>query len=388
MGTGAPLSAVVVGGNFAGLSAAIALRRAGFEATVYERAPDVATLQAARGSMHQYPNSAKACRVLGAADRVLERGVRWLHWESWTRQGRMLGRWNLVELEQTMGDPTIMIYRRDLHQALLETLGELDGDAVRTGVRCTGFEQDDRGVTVRFEGAEDVRADLLVGADGLKSTVRAQLHGPGELRPTSGVNISGGTVVAEPVMAVGTSRIYWGRGTQVGLNQIKDDRVTWFLRTVHSKGQTDVEQAAALVRDWAEPVPRVLAETDPETAGGFELFDRAPLEWWGKGRVTLAGDAAHAMLNTLSQGAAMSIEDAAVLNLTLQDRGVSDLPGALRAYEQRRLPRTTSFVKRSRSMGNIALLNNPIGCSLRNTFVALGNNFVWSRTKRAAAESF
>jgi 2-polyprenyl-6-methoxyphenol hydroxylase-like FAD-dependent oxidoreductase len=383
-----PLSAIVVGGNFGGLAAAIALKRAGIDAKVYERAPDLAVLQGAKGAMHQYPNSAKACAVLGAHDRVIERGVRWLHWESWTAAGRMLGRWNLDELEQMMGEPTIMIDRRDLHQALLETLGELDPDAVRTGMRCVGFEQDEGGVTARFEGAEDVRADLLVGADGLKSTIRAQLHGPGELRPTSGVNIRGDATLGEPAMPVGTSRIYWGRGVQLGLNQVDDGRVAWFLRTVRAKGQADLETAAALVRGWAAPVEQVIAATEPQSFAGFELFDRAPLTSWGQGRVSLLGDAAHAMLNTLSQGAAMALEDAAVLQLTFEQRGAADVPGALRAYEQRRLPRTTNFVKRSRAMGNISLLNNPIGCSLRNVFISRGNNFVWSQTKKAAAESF
>ncbi|MGO9898611.1 MAG: FAD-dependent oxidoreductase [Solirubrobacteraceae bacterium] len=382
------LSAIVVGGNFAGLGAAIALKSVGIDAKVYERAPDLSVLQGAKGAMHQYPNSAKACRVLGARDRVIERGVRWLHWESWTAGGKMLGRWNLDELEQLMGDPTILIDRRDLHQALVETLAELDDDAVRTGMRCIGFEQDRDGVTAHFEGAEDIRGDLLVGADGLKSTVRAQLHGAGELRPTSGVNIRGDTLLDDPAMPVGTSRIYWGRGVQLGLNQFDERRVAWFLRTVRTNRQTDLAAAAELIRGWAAPVERVVNGTEPQSAAGFELFDRAPLTSWGQGRVTLIGDAAHAMLNTLSQGAAMALEDAAVLKLTFEQRGSADVPGALRAYEERRLPRTTSFVNRSRSMGNIALLNNPVACSLRNAFVSVGNNFVWSRTKKAAAESF
>ncbi len=383
-----PPRAVVVGGNFGGLAAAIALQRCGIEAKVYERAPDMGVLQGAKGAMHQYPNSAKACRVLGAADRVLDRGVVWHHWESWTASGKMLGRWNLDELERMMGEPTIMIDRRDLHQALLETLSELDPDAVRTGMRCVGFEQDAEGVTARFEGAEDVRADMLVGADGLKSAIRAQIHGPGELRPTSGVNIRGDTTLGEPAMPVGTSRIYWGRGVQLGLNQITEGRVAWFLRTVRAKQQTDLAAAASLVRGWAAPVEQVLDETEPESVATFELFDRAPLTSWGEGRVTLLGDAAHAMLNTLSQGAAMALEDAAVLKLSLDEHGCSDLPASLRAYEQRRLPRTTSFVNRSRAMGNISLLDNPVGCWLRDRFVSWGNNLVWSRTKKAAAESF
>jgi 2-polyprenyl-6-methoxyphenol hydroxylase-like FAD-dependent oxidoreductase len=157
---------------------------------------------------------------------------------------------------------------------------------------------------------------------------------------------------------------------------------------VRTNRQTDLAAAAELIRGWAAPVERVVNGTEPQSAAGFELFDRAPLTSWGQGRVTLIGDAAHAMLNTLSQGAAMALEDAAVLKLTFEQRGSADVPGALRAYEERRLPRTTSFVNRSRSMGNIALLNNPVACSLRNAFVSVGNNFVWSRTKKAAAESF
>jgi 2-polyprenyl-6-methoxyphenol hydroxylase-like FAD-dependent oxidoreductase len=384
-------TAIVVGANFAGLAAAIALRRAGVAATAYERAPGLDRLQGARGGVHIWPNALRALDLLGAADAVKASGVEFKASAMLTTDGKMLTNWPLEEMHRELGQPTLLVQRTDLHRALAETLAGLAPDAVRTGMRCTGFEQDAGGVTARFENGEEARADILVGADGMKSAIRAQLLGPTEFRPSGGPMVRGdATLAADAVaMPLRTTHIYLGRGYQFGLNRIDEERFSWFLRTAPgSDVPADPAAVATLVRGWAEPVVRVVAATTAEQTTRVELYDAKPSSKWGEGRVTLAGDAAHPMLNALSQGAAQAFEDGAVLNLVLSERGTADLPGALRAYEERRIARAASYVNRSRFIGDMAVWRNPVACVARTAFMRLAGGAVWKRMRQSTGAAF
>jgi 2-polyprenyl-6-methoxyphenol hydroxylase-like FAD-dependent oxidoreductase len=383
------LTATVVGGNFSGIAATIALRNAGIEATAFEQAPSVERLQGAKGGIHLWPNALRALDILGVGERVRERGTEFDRSDMVSTRGKLLTSFKLDEFRERIGIPTLHILRSELHRAIHDGLEAVAPGSLRTGARCAGFAQDEEGVTTRFEDGTEIRSDMLVGADGMKSAIRTQLFGPLELRPSGGPTIRGDASMTDIPFATRTTRIYTGRGTQFGLNRIDETHVTWFLRVSdESEIPIDLSAVSTIVRGWADPVERVVAATDPETMSRAETYDAPPIPAWGVGRVTLAGDAAHPMLNSLSQGAAQGFEDAAVLQLVLGELGTDDLPAALHAYEQRRMKRAADYVKRSRFMGDMAMWHNPVACGVRTAIMRVAGPAVWKKTQESASAAF
>jgi 2-polyprenyl-6-methoxyphenol hydroxylase-like FAD-dependent oxidoreductase len=383
-------TATVVGGNFAGLATGIGLLRAGIPANVYER-QTLAGLQGAKGGIHLWPNALQALRVLDAADHVMDVSVEWQSAAMVTTSGRVMNEWPLHELKRELGLPVVLIQRRDLVRALAERLAELDPDALRTGMTFASLQSDDAGVTARFESGETVRADMLIGADGQKSKVRAEVFGPWDLRPGGGPMIRGEALIdGGSQMPERSLRVYYGHGYQMGLNRIDEHLFSWFLRTpTGTELPLDVEALGAVVRGWAEPIEAVIAATPPEELKRVVLRDSDPPERWGDGRVSFAGDAAHPMLNSLSQGAAQALEDAAVLHLEAA-RDSQDVPALLRRFEARRLPRARDYVKRSRRMGDMGVWRNPVACAARSAIMRTAGPMVWKQlvaTTRAGMEA-
>jgi 2-polyprenyl-6-methoxyphenol hydroxylase-like FAD-dependent oxidoreductase len=185
-------------------------------------------------------------------------------------------------------------------------------------------------------------------------------------------------------------RVYYGRGYQMGLNRIDHHHFSWFLRTpAGAELAPDADAVGAVVRGWAEPIEAVVAATPPEELKRVVLRDSDPPERWGEGRVSFAGDAAHPMLNSLSQGAAQAFEDAAMLHLVFAERADEDVATLLRRFEARRLPRARDYVKRSRRMGDMGVWRNPAACVARGAIMRLAGPLVWKQlvaTTRAGVE--
>ena len=154
---------ILIGGGIGGLAAAIALRRSGIEAVVFERETDVLKIQVG-GGIHLWTNAMRALQELGLADRIADIGVPIERTEFRTRGGRLLATWPVGEIAHEFGLQDFGISRAELQQLLVESQG--DG-VVRTGLICTGFEQDASGVTARFSDGSEERGSALVGADGL-----------------------------------------------------------------------------------------------------------------------------------------------------------------------------------------------------------------------------
>jgi 2-polyprenyl-6-methoxyphenol hydroxylase-like FAD-dependent oxidoreductase len=385
-------AATVIGGNFSGMAAGLALTRAGFDVAVYEQAPSLDRVQSAKGGLHLWPNAIRALDVLGVGEDVRSRAIPFDRSEMATAEGRVLTSWRLDEFRQRSGFPTVHILRAELHRALAEGLAAAAPGAVRTGTRCEGFTQDGERVTARFADGSEARSDVLVGADGMKSVIRAQLLGPPELKPSGGATIRGDSELAngdDLPLPLRSTRVYLGRGKQFGLNRLDERRVTWFLRVADVEGSPeDLDAVREQVRGWADPIERVLEATDPATISRAETYDAPKAPKWGEGRVTLAGDAAHPMLNSISQGAAQGLEDGAVLQLVFAERGTDDIPRALRAYEERRIARVYDFVKRSRMIGDMAIWRNPIACAGRSIFMQVANPVIWKQTQSSATAAF
>jgi 2-polyprenyl-6-methoxyphenol hydroxylase-like FAD-dependent oxidoreductase len=357
---------LIVGAGIGGLSAAIALQRAGIEATVYERASDLRRVQLG-GGLHMWPNAMRALAQLGVTEQVWASGTPLERTEYRTWRGKLLGAWPVGEVGRALGYPDVGLSRADLHQGVLA--GAVDAGALRLGKECTGFSQDGEGVTVRFADGSEERGELLIGADGIRSAIRAQLLGPAPPRYAGYTQWQAITDFRHQSITPGLERVYFGPGLRVVVHHVGGERLFWAGVTYNPETgrQGGDERKAMLLRrfgTWHAPIPEMLAATDEDAITWMDVYDRPPVARWGEGRVTLLGDAAHPMTTNLSQGGCLAIEDAAVLANCLGREG--PVPAALRRYEARRIPRTRTFATRSHRIAMIGGAKNPLLCLARD----------------------
>ncbi|MFE0191076.1 FAD-dependent monooxygenase [Streptomyces sp. NPDC059008] len=365
------VKALVAGAGIGGLSCAVALRRAGLDVEVFERAGE---LRAAGSGLSVMSNAIAALATLDIDLGLAKRGRVVESFTILDHRGELIRDLPFKEVCDKLGVPSVCLSRSDLQEALLDQMA----DPIRLGAAVTGFDADDTGVTVRLEDGREVRGDILIGADGFQSAVRRQLVGPGEDSQDSGYVCWLGIVPFQhPTMAPGAVHHYWGSGQRFGLIDIGHGRYYWWgtkempASESHDWNGTKDDITLAFA-DWAEEVRAVIDATPREDILAVPSRDRAFLERWGAGRVTLLGDAAHPMLTTLGQGSCMAIEDAVVLAHTLAEPGAAaDLPGALRRYEDRRRDRTRMMVDASRSLSDFEQAATPAERQARDDYFRL-----------------
>ncbi|MFI6376825.1 FAD-dependent oxidoreductase [Streptomyces sp. NPDC050546] len=351
--------AVVIGGGIGGLTAAAALHRRGWRVTVLERARSLEPVGAA---ISLAPNSLRALDVIGLGDEI--RGL-----AAWagdgglrTPSGRWLSRSSADAAAERFGGPLVLLHRATLVERLAALLPR---GAVRTAAAATLADSGDTGRPARVVTADgELEADLVVGADGVRSAVRRALF-PGH----PGTVYSGFTTwrVVIPVPgAEFASHETWGRGRIWGTHPLKDGRVYAYAAAVTPAGghAPDDEKAELLRRfgDWHHPIPAVLAAARPGDVLRHDVHHIAePLPAYHRGRTALVGDAAHAMPPTLGQGGNQAIEDAVVLA-----HHCDDLP----AYTAARLPRTTAVARKAVKVARLNLMTGRAGIAVRDTAVA------------------
>jgi 2-polyprenyl-6-methoxyphenol hydroxylase-like FAD-dependent oxidoreductase len=373
---------VIAGAGVAGLTSAIALRRRGIDVLVLERAGAAREIQVG-GCIHMWHNGMRGLQRIGVGERlrelagetaVVERA------EFRTARDRLMYGWSVRDIERRVGSPTFGVRRPDLHRILLDAVAE-DG-LVRFGETCVGFEQDSEGVRVRLASGREERGDVLIGADGLRSALRAALPGATEPRYAGYGSWQAIARVDTDVVPVGLFRVIWGRGARFLFYRIGPEDVYWEGTFAAAAGEEEaVEERKQAVlerfRGWPAAVQRIVAATKQAAISRADMYDRPPSKQWGAGRVTLVGDAAHAMTNALGQGANQAIEDSLVLARCLAD--ATDPVGGLRSYEAERVPRTTKFASMSWSLARASRLRNPTACFLRNRALTIGFHVGFAR---------
>lgn len=373
---GAIRRAIIIGGGIGGLCAAIALRRAGIEAILYERTDNFGEVGA---GLTLWANAIRGLRALGLADAVMAGGSKVQRASILDSRGKALSRTRTDEFERLFGDPTIAIHRARLQQILLAAL---PAEAVRTGAGCTGFEQDGNSVTARFQSGLTERADLLIGADGIHSAIRRQLFPEVRLR-YAGYTAWRGVVATTDETALGSTSESWGCGSRFGIVPISAHEVYWFATGNAPAGmrlRSAVQKASLLerFRGWHEPVEKLLAETPAEAILHNDIYDVEPMANWSRGRVTLLGDAAHPTTPNLGQGACQAIESSVTLARSLSE--AATVAEALQRYETERRPRTAWITEQSRKLGRVAQLDNRLACALRNLIVRFTPDSVTRKT--------
>ncbi|AXB41177.1 FAD-dependent monooxygenase [Amycolatopsis albispora] len=355
--------AVVVGGGIGGMATAIGLRLIGWEVVVAERATELADVGA---GISLHANGLRALDELGVGEAVRAAGRRQRTTSTRTPAGRPLARMTATGTEFTpLGIP-----RAVLHRLLRDAL---PGGALRIGAEVSSVDVSDPGGARVKLGSEVLDADVVVAADGVHSRLRAQLF-PGH----PGAVHSGSTVLraitAPPVVPADEFELTWGRGAEFGHLLFADGRIEWHAVLTGPAGVRFPDPLAELRRrfgGWHEPIPAFLAATEPEAVLHHDIHEIVtPLPSYRAGRVVLLGDAAHAMVPNLGQGACQALEDAVVLAAALA--GSTSADAALARYDTERRPRSQAIARAARQASRLGQqLTHPAAVALRDTALRL-----------------
>lgn len=342
---------VIVGAGIGGLVAAVAFRRRGWDAAVYEAAPEFRPV----GKGIWVPiNAMSVLARLHLADPIAHAGWPLDRIEIHAATSRPLAAIDLRPLTAAHGRGTVSIHRATLVGILAAALPP---EAFHLGKRLAGYTQTAAGVVARFEDGTEAAGDLLVGGDGIRSAVRGQLF-PGVPTRYSGQTCYHGLVeMALPEGLRHTCREVWGGRHRFGFTATGPREVYWFAPVSAPAGTVDRGVVAAgHLRAWyanfPSPVTELIAKVRPDDILLTELHDFEPIPSWHAGRVVLLGDAAHAMVPNLGQGGAQAIEDAYVLAECVCGGGT--LADALDEYENVRMPKATATVRAAWQLGQMS----------------------------------
>jgi 2-polyprenyl-6-methoxyphenol hydroxylase-like FAD-dependent oxidoreductase len=353
------VKAMVIGAGIGGLAAGIALQQAGFDVDVFERSEKP---KEGGAGISLWANAIHALARLGISDTLRSASSPYAIGGLRTWNGTTLASIPMTELERKVSVPIIVLHRADLLAILLDACGV---QRVHLGCQCVGFRQDAAGATAQFADGSHASADLLIGADGLNSVIRSALHG--DQRPRYTGCTAWRAVAPFDIQAVRATES-WGFGRVFGQVPMSGSRVYWYATKNGPEGEhstCEKDDLLRLFRGWHAPIEQLIEATPQSAILRNDIYDRPVLRSWGKGRVTLLGDAAHPMTPYLGQGGCQALEDAVVLAKCLSAN--ETIESALHAYESERTPRTNALVKRSRLIGRIAQLEHPIVVNLRNT---------------------
>jgi salicylate hydroxylase len=342
---------LVIGGGIGGLAAALAFERQRAEVIVCEQSPRLSEIGAGIGLA---PNAIKALRALGLEDKIyaVACASEFAVIRSW-QDGRPISRAYQGDYREKFGAPSLTAHRADLLGILAGALTTTD---IRLGVRCIAVETRQRGAVARFDDGSEIEADIVVGADGIHSKVRESLFGADAPRFTGCICWRGMAPIEAVPRDINTADVtlWMGPHGHVVHYRVRRGELLNIVAHIDSDAWTEeswtqecsVAEVTTAYARWNPALTRVFPAS--ERWYKWALYDRDPPERWSKGRATLLGDSAHAMLPYLGQGAAMAIEDGCVLAVMIA-RGGDDLDGALAAYERLRKPRVAEAVLGSRA---------------------------------------
>ncbi len=335
---------IIAGGGIGGAATALALLNKGFDVDVYEQAPELGEVGA---GVQISPNANRALDYLGvfndlarlssdADDKVVRL------WDS----GKTFEMFDLgTEALDRYGYPYLTVFRPDLLQVLVDAVRRKKPNAIHLGKKCTGFVQTRDGVGLRFEDGTEASGDVLIGADGVHSTIRASMFGSAPAEFSGMVAWRGITPMENLPERMKRSRAtvwvgpnghavhYPLRGGEVMNFVATAERDDWQVESWNAEGTK--EEFRADFEGWDKDI-QILIEAAPSQFK-WALMVRPPLQTWAEGRTALLGDACHPTLPLLAQGAVMAIEDAVVLSKCL-DQYADDPERALRRYEEIRSP--------------------------------------------------
>jgi len=364
---------LIAGAGIGGLTTAALLLQQGIDVDVHEQSAELGEVGA---GIQISANAARVYQALGMLERVRAvaaqpSAYRFRLFDS----GEVLQNIELGEgYESRHGVPYLTVHRADLHRLLVERVRELKLGAIRLGRRVARIEQDADGVRVHFADGSEADGRLLAGADGIKSVVREHVLGASPPRFTG--DASWRLMVAmerlPPAHRQHTVDIWVGPGKHAVTYPLRGGDVLNMVGCVEQRAwDTDSwidkapwEDLQSDFRGWNASIAAVVDLAREGDCYRWAMNDREPVPVWTRGRATLLGDAAHPTLPYMAQGAAMAVEDAAVLSRAIARDGL--VPAALHRYERHRVERTARIVRESAA--NRQLFHMDSVQSLRESF--------------------
>jgi 2-polyprenyl-6-methoxyphenol hydroxylase-like FAD-dependent oxidoreductase len=341
----------IIGGGIGGVAAAVALRQAGIEATVYERAPQMREVGA---GMMLWPNATRVLRDLGLLEDVLARSGSSTNFLVRAASGKILMNIELGKFDV----PAICVRRVDLLKIFLAALRP---EQVRLGHDFQHLEQSRDKVCVYFADGSMKEHDAVIGADGIRSRVRQGLFGASAPIYRGYMVWRGLARYDGPAIGPGANSETWGIGKRFGILDIGQGKFTWYATSNVPSDHHDAtcgrkREIQRAFDGWHDPIAELIEATADDEILKNGAYDNVPLRRWGQRRVTLLGDAAHPCTPNLGQGGCMALEDALVLAKCIAE-GIS-VEAALRRYESMRYSRTRHVQQRSLMMGHIGQWEN------------------------------
>lgn len=333
----------VVGAGIAGLATAIGLQRRGHDVTVIEQRTDTSS----GAGISIWPNALAALDHLGLGDAVRAAGGRITAGAARWHDGTWLRRPETERIVRALGEPLVVVQRSGLRDVLTEALPE---GALQYGLAATDLAATGDGVRLHLSDGSARTFDAVVGADGTNSVVARHLNGPLSQRYVGYTAWRGVAAYAlDPDLAGKTL----GPGVETGHVPMGPDLTYWFATERAPEPRRAPEAELAYLRAkfarWADPLPSILAATDPSDVLRDDLYDRTPARCWARGPIVLVGDAAHPMRPHLGQGGCQGLEDAAILAAFVDQ--APDLAAAFARFASFRRRRVTSVVRESALLG-------------------------------------
>ncbi|WP_017349489.1 FAD-dependent urate hydroxylase HpxO [Pantoea sp. A4] len=342
------MKAIVIGGGIGGMSAAIALEKAGITTEVYEAVQQMKPVGAA---ISIWPNGVKCLNALGMKEqlRALGGNMAWLAYNDFA-SGNTLTRFSMQPLVDQVGERPYPVARAELQAMLIEHYGR---SRVQFGKRVIQVEETPDGVTATFADGSEASGDFLVAADGTHSVIRQYVTGELQPRRYAGyVNWNGLVTMDSTIAPLDQWTTFVGEGKRVSLMPVSGNRFYFFFDVPLPQGLA--EDRASVKADlqryfagWAAPVQQLITAINPETTNRVEIHDIEPFSQLVRGRIALLGDAAHSTTPDIGQGGCAAMEDAVVLATVLASHSLGIEDGLLR-YQARRVERVKDLVLKAR----------------------------------------
>lgn len=349
----------IIGGGIGGLTTALALKQNGLKVTVYESTNEIKPVGA---GIVMANNAMQIFDKLGVRQKIENAGRKISNIKITDTQLSTISDGNLDKFERKFGVYNVAIHRADLQRILAEEIGF---ENIQLSKRVLKIDQSSD-YTLTFEDGTSAKHEVIIGADGIKSTVRNQLFGGGTIRNTK-QRCWRGVSEFEWASKYNEEAIEaWGKGKRFGFVKINDKKVYWYA-VINESLMKDNASILDLFKEFHPEILQMISETPKDKIIFNDIIDLYPIHKWYNGKVCLIGDAAHATTPNMGQGACQAVEDAYVIGkLFKQGKSVEDI---FFQYERLRMKKAHFIVNASWRIGKIAHFENNFAVWLRNTLL-------------------
>ena len=387
---------LIVGGGLGGLTLSLCLAKVGIPSIIFERRSE---LTESGAGIQLSPNCLRVYDYLGMLDAISEIAHEPSHIEfrDW-RRNFVVSQLDLTNFEETLGFPYLAVHRGQLVELLLSRVSEIESIALHLDREIDNFRSHKNGVEILI-GEEALQGSLLIGADGIRSTVRSKLFGPDDAVFTGHVAWRALIPIerlAQDSSEIG-SRVWWGPGKHLVTYLVEGgltlncvavvENKSWAFESWHEPG--DLDELVQEFSDWNEDALEIIRAISNDDLFKWGLFSRTPLKTWSKDRAILLGDACHAPLPFMAQGAAMAIEDAACLSHCLE--GDLDYADSFNRFEKLRRKRSHKVLTMSARNGRVFHLSG-LAAKVRNVVLKFYkprfNQFLYGYNVFSATDEF